>query len=113
MKKPLVTGKYYRVMPISRFLGIHPATGKIEVGALPLSEGVAIEEKTHDGHYFVCTFVKPDFKRNTVLFEDVDFRSITTLNPKNIEKLDEWLNCVDFAKNVMHDIMEAMEENEY
>ena len=104
MGKALVQGKYYRVMPIRRMIGINPATQKLEVETLPLAEGVAIEEKIRDKCYMVCTFVKPG-----PIFEDVRFRSITTLDPKNIEKLDEWLNCVDFAKNVMHDIMEAKE----
>ncbi len=114
MGKELVECKYYRVMPISRITGYKTTDEDgpkmiMSCETLPLTEGVAIEERNNDGSYFVCAYVKPDFARHTPIFEDVQFRSITTLNPKNIEKLDEWLNCVDFAKNVIKDIISAKE----
>lgn len=98
--KTLVEGKYYRVYPITRVTGWNPVTTE----TLPISEGLAIEEKCDNEHYIVIAFIKPGPK-----FVDINFRSISTLDPKDIEKLDEYLNCVDFAKNVLHDIEEARE----
>ena len=104
--KTLVEGKYYRVYPITKVTGWHPVTTETE----PISRGLAIEEKCGD-HYFVVAFIRPG--QDGPVFKDVSFRSVNTLDPTNIEKLDEYLNCVDFAKNVLNDIKEAEEEREY
>lgn len=106
--KALVEGDYYRVTQITRVTGFHPVSTEI----LPISKGLGIEERLPDGHYYVVAFVRPD-KEGNPNFKSVGFRAVDTLDPKNIYKLNEWLNCVQFAKDVMNDIKQAKEEAEW
>ena len=108
MGETLVEGKYFRVHPICQVTRFNTQTRQLEYRLLDIKEGLAIEMKCdNEGHYIVVAYVKPGPK-----FEDVDFRSIECLKSTNTEMIDEYQNCVDFAKHVMIDLKEA-EEREY
>lgn len=107
MGNELVEGKYYRVRPITTFDVL-----TFEYKDLPLKEGLAIDEKQEDGKYKMIASVEPD-KLGIPEFHSIHFRAIDTLDPKNIEKLDEYLNCVNFAKDVLLDFLKDTWERGY
>lgn len=96
----LVEGDYFRVSPISELVGIYKDNLLIETK--PLYYGLVIEKKVYD-YYITIAFVKPGKDDEEVILEDVLFRSITELDAENIE---EYQNCVEFAKNALKDILE-------
>lgn len=96
----LVEGDYFRVSPISKVVGIYKDSLLIETE--PLYYGLAIEKKVCD-YYITIAFIKPGKDDEDVILEDVLFRSTTELDPENIE---EYQNCVEFAKNALKDILE-------
>ena len=107
MGTALVEGKYFRVYPICQVTRFNTQTRQLEYRLLDIKEGLSIERKNKNGIYSVVAYVKPGPK-----FEDVDFRSIDCLDATNTLMIDEYQNCVDFAKHVMIDLKEA-EEREY
>lgn len=113
----LVEGERYRVCNISTFEGI-TKDGKGLVRNNPLSYGLAIEQKLSNDSYYVVCFVKWDQKNHKSCVKDVDGRSLDTIqqlldditNPDDIVLfLNEYFNCLDFAKQALEDIWEGTE----
>ena len=124
MSKALVEGKYFRVYPISRVVGVDNITHEPNIITCDIKEGLAIEKRCDDkGNYYIVAFVKPDIKKSNPLngptvefasmsgnvkLEDVDFRTIEMIDEGMSiedfwEMMQEYKNCVDFAKNVLKD----------
>lgn len=102
----LVEGEYYRVTNIMHLVGIN-ADDKLVVTCLPLSYGLAVEEKLEgECRQVICTIRWDKDKRKAVL-EDVDFRSIETLDAAPTDKIDEYVNTVLFAKQALIDMHET------
>lgn len=122
MSSALVTGKYFRVMPISRVTGLNDY-GELTFEQLDIKEGLAIEKNLGD-YYYVVAFVKPHIKKpnrlngptiefasivDGVELQDVEFRTIDMLDEDISmedfwEMVQEYRNCVEFAKNTLLDI---------
>ena len=122
MSVALVKGKYFRVMPISIVTGLDDS-GELTFEQLDIKEGLAIEKNLGD-YYYVVAFVKPHIKKPNPLnsqeiefadvsdgveLEDVDFRTVDMLDEdismENFwEMMQEYRNCVEFAKNTLLDI---------
>lgn len=101
----LVEGEYYKVTNIEHLVGVNE-DDKFIVMCLPLSYGLAIEEKLeNDGAQVIC-MVKWDDRKNAVVYEDVAFRSIETIDGAPIDKIDEYINNVLFAKQALLDMHE-------
>ena len=105
MAEELLEGTFFRVRNISRLESIDTINHQLICKTLDLSEGVGIEKRLPDGNYFVVAFVKPT-SYGEVRFEDVEFRSIFELDPTNTLMLEEFRNCVEFARNMLLDILE-------
>ena len=124
MSKALVEGKYFRVYPISRVVGVDNITHELNIITCDIKEGLAIEKRCDDkGNYYVVAFVKPHNKKpnplngptvqfvsmdDSVELEDVDFRTIDMIDESMSmedfwEMMQEYKNCVDFARNVLKD----------
>lgn len=125
MSKVLVEGKYFRVYPMSKVVGVDSTTHDLDVMTCDIKEGLAIEKRCEDKeHYYVVAFVKPHIKKSNPLngptvefvsmddsveLEDVDFRTINMIDESMSiedfwEMMQEYKNCVDFARNVLKDI---------
>lgn len=101
----LVEGEYYRVTNVEHLVGIKE-DDKFIVMCLPLSYGLAIEEKLeNEGAQVVCIIKWDDGKQNVVC-EDVAFRSIETIAGAAADKIDEYINSVLFAKQALLDMHE-------
>ena len=111
----LVEGAYYRASTIIKLKGVDPLNPlELEANHMPVSYGIAIEkkcpyktqDKLGDFYYIVVGFVKPKKDRKKeVVFEDVLFRSIETLEPLNRLSVEEYVNTVAFAKQAVLDAM--------
>ena len=113
----LVEGERYRVCNITTFEGI-TKDGKSLIRNNPLSYGLAIEQKLSDDRYYVVCFVEWDQKNHKSKVVDTDGRSLDTIqqllndftNPDDIVLfLNEYFNCLDFAKQALKDIWEGTE----
>ena len=113
----LVEGERYRVCNITTFEGI-TKDGKSLIRNNPLSYGLAIEQKLSDDSYYVVCFVEWDQKNHKSKVVDTDGRSLDTIqqllndftNPDDIVLfLNEYFNCLDFAKQALKDIWEGTE----
>lgn len=122
MSKALLKGKYFRVMPISIVTGLDDS-GELTFEQLDIKEGLAVEKNQGDW-YYVVAFVKPRIKKSNPLngqeiefanvgdgveLEDVDFRTVDMLDEDISmedfwEMMQEYRNCVEFAKNTLLDI---------
>lgn len=101
----LVEGEYYRVTNVEHLVGVNE-DDKFIVMCLPLSYGLAIEEKLeNEGAQVVC-IIKWDDKKHGVVYEDVAFRSVETLDGAPAGKIDEYINNVLFAKQALLDMHE-------
>ena len=127
MSKALVEGKYFRVYPISRVVGVGNITHELNIITCDIKEGLAIEKRCDDKeHYYVVSFVKPHIKKsnplngptvefvsmaNGVELEDVDFRTIDMIDESMSmedfwEMMQEYKNCVNFARQTILDLQE-------
>lgn len=113
----LVEGERYRVCNITTFEGI-TKDGKSLIRNNPLSYGLSIEQKLSDDSYYVVCFVEWDQKNHRSKVVDTDGRSLDTIqqllndftNPDDIVLfLNEYFNCLDFAKQALKDIWEGTE----
>lgn len=113
----LVEGERYRVCNITTFEGI-TKDGKSLIRNNPLSYGLSIEQKLSDDSYYVVCFVEWDQKNHKSKVVDTDGRSLDTIqqllndftNPDDIVLfLNEYFNCLDFAKQALKDIWEGTE----
>ena len=113
----LVEGERYRVCNITTFEGI-TKDGKSLIRNNPLSYGLAIEQKLSDDSYYVVCFVEWDQKNHKSKVVDTDGGSLDTIqqllndftNPDDIVLfLNEYFNCLDFAKQALEDIWEGTE----
>lgn len=113
----LVEGERYRVCNITTFEGI-TKDGKSLIRNNPLSYGLAIEQRLSDDSYYVVCFVEWDQKNHRSKVVDTDGRSLDTIqqllndftNPDDIVLfLNEYFNCLDFAKQALKDIWEGTE----
>ena len=104
----LVEGKYFRVYPITRVVEID-RNDNIITQDMNIKEGLGIEKRDFENNYFVVAFVKPKFFLNEfvdVIFEDVDFRSVFELDATKPDMIEEFKNCVAFARNAIRDVYE-------
>ena len=116
--KILVEGDYFRVCNIARLNSILNNPLEFNIENLQLKEGLAIEEKQSDGTFIVINFLtyKKDFDK--VYLDDVYCRSIDVLKykEKNIKtyfkRIQEYANCLEFAKKVLIDIHNEEKEND-
>ena len=116
--KILVEGDYFRVCNIARLNSILNNPLEFNIENLQLKEGLAIEEKQSDGTFTVINFLtyKKDFDK--VYLDDVYCRSIDVLKykEKNIKtyfkRIQEYANCLEFAKKVLIDIHNKEKEND-
>ena len=119
---PLVKGKYFRVMPISRVTGLNDY-GELTFEQLDIKEGLAIEQNQGDW-YYVVALVKPHIKKpnplnsQTIEFastvdgvelKDVEFRTVDMIDESMSmedfwEMMQEYKNCVQFAKQMLEDL---------
>ena len=113
----LVEGERYRVCNITTFEGI-TKDGKSLIRNNPLSYGLSIEQRLSDDSYYVVCFVEWDQKNHRSKVVDTDGRSLDTIqqllndftNPDDIVLfLNEYFNCLDFAKQALEDIWEGTE----
>lgn len=113
----LVEGERYRVCNITTFEGI-TKDGKSLIRNNPLSYGLSIEQRLSDDSYYVVCFVEWDQKNHRSKVVDTDGRSLDTIqqllndftNPDDIVLfLNEYFNCLDFAKQALKDIWEGTE----
>lgn len=103
----LVEGERYRVCTISRLgnLGRDENNNtEIKIINLPISYGLAIEQKLKNGHYYVVAFVKWDYEAEEATFEPVGFRPVETLDGIPQRLVDEYYNTVMFARNAIEDV---------
>ena len=108
-ERALVDGRYFRVMPIAKVVGIDEnADPKLVIEDQKLTAGLAIEKRLADDSYYVVAFVRPI--NGTVTFEDVAFRTIDCLDVTNPLIIEEFKNCVEFARQTLYDLLENEEE---
>ena len=121
LNDPLVKGKYFRVMPISRVTGLDDY-GELTFEQLDIKEGLAIEQNLGDW-YCVVAFVEPCTKKSNLLndstieasmvdgveLKDVEFRTVDMIDEGMSmedfwEMMQEYKNCVQFAKQMLEDL---------
>ena len=97
----LVCGNYYRVVSVTRLKDI----SNWQVEYLPISEALAVEEKLDDNDsYYVVNFLNWDKTKKTVILEDVDCRTIDTLEDIEEKRVREYHNCLSFARQALIDM---------
>ena len=127
MSKALVEGKYFRVYPISKVRGVDSVTHELDIIDCDIKEGLAIEKRCDDKeHYYVVAFVKPHIKKSNPLngptvefvsmadgveLEDVGFRTVDMIDESMpmedfLEMMQEYKNCVNFARQAVLDSQE-------
>lgn len=120
--KVLVQGENYRVATISRIAGLEQVEQGVDIKVenLDISEGLNIEERTEDNNYIVINTIRWNEKEKDVYIENVGSRILTTLSYKEFnvndyfKRIQEYLNCLEFARKVLIDIHnETMEEEGY
>lgn len=102
----LVSGVKYRVYPITKIIKIE--YNKLYVETFGIEEGLNIEAKVENSdNYIVIATVRYDKEEQNVVFEPIDFRITDSLKEDtDWAVIQEFCNCVDFAKQVMEDIFE-------
>ena len=108
MTKTLVSGKYFRVHTIATITGIRNDHSLVWEDQ-NINYGLAIEKKLKDNNYYVVAFVKPD--KGEIKLEDVGFRTVDMLDESTSmedfwEMMQEYKNCVEFAKQTLIDLHE-------
>ena len=107
----LVEGERYRCCSITKMDSYNiKNTGDIEtikIVNLPISYGLAIEQKCEDNSYIVVAYVKWDDLKNQPVFEPVDFRAVETLDVAEKHLIDEYYNTVMFAKGALQDLYDS------
>jgi len=124
VEKSLVKGKYFRVMPISRVTGLNDC-GELTFEQLDIKEGLAIEKNLGD-YYYVIAFVEPHIKKPNPLngqeiefasmsdgieLRDVEFRTVDMIDEDISmedfwEMMQEYKNCVEFARKAIEDVLD-------
>ena len=103
----LVVGKLFSVTPLKAVT--FDSEGKMHFENRPLAEGLSIEVNEGDSSIIVETL---EWEDDEIQLKPVGFR-FQKLMQKIIEKydavhvralLDEYLNCVNFAKNAIEDV---------
>lgn len=115
--KVLVEGENYRVVTITKFVGLEKNDQDVIVKFenLDISEGLNIEERTKDNNYIVINTLRWNEKEKDVYIENVGSRILTTLNYKEFnvndyfKRIQEYLNCLSFAKQALIDMNEKGE----
>lgn len=105
-KDEYVAGKLFSVMPLKT--AVLDADGKMYFENLPLTDGLAIEVKETNYSYVVETL---EWEDDEVQLKSVGFRFqqlMTEVTRKYDAShvralLEEYLNCVDFAKHAIED----------
>lgn len=116
--KILVEGDYFRVCNIARLDSILNNPLELNIENLQLKEGLAIEEKQDDGTFIVINNLYYDEAKEEVLLSDVCCRSIDTLKYKEtnikayFKRIQEYVNCLEFARKVLIDIYNKEKEND-
>lgn len=120
----LVEGKYFRVYPITKVVGVRQDNSLV-VETQDIEKGLSIEKKDKNGYYYEVAFVKPHFHKinsldtETIVFadmscgvelKDVDFRTVDLIDEKMSmedfwEMMQEYKNCVEFAKRTVLDAL--------
>ena len=105
----LMQGEFFRVQTISKF--VRMMHGSIIVTSLDANEGLGIEQRLDDEHYYVVGFVTPDREKHRVIYEDVAFRFLAVLSRGYDDPhfIAEFRDCVEFAKNTLQDILDKEE----
>lgn len=112
----LIEDNNYRVTNITKFLGID--VDDICVENLDISEGLNIEEKVDKDKYIVIATLFRDNVNEEVYLKDCNLRSIETLKyretrvKKYFKRIQEYYNCVEFARKVLIDIHNESKESE-
>ena len=96
----LVCGDYYRVVSVTRLKDI----SNWQIEYLPISEILVIEEKQSNSYYTVTNFLKWDKNDKRVVLEDVDCRTIDTLEDIEEKRVREYHNCLTFARQALIDM---------
>ena len=96
----LVCGDYYRVVSVTHLKDI----SNWQVEYLPISEALAIEEKQSNSYYIVTNFLKWDKAEKKVILDDVDCRTIDTLEDIEEKRIREYHNCLTFARQALIDM---------
>ena len=102
----LVCGKYYRVASASKLVTL---ANEVHFTNYPINQTLAIEWKQDDGLYIVINFLNYNKDKKRVELEDVDCRTIDTLDKIEYDRLEEYHNCLSFAKQALID-MNSKEE---
>ena len=105
----LVQGKYYRVTNITKLTRVKQLDEELQfqfVNLLP-EEGLNVEEKCKDGkHYIVVNTLYYNKDKKRVELKDVGCRTIDTLDRIEYDRLEEYHNCLSFAKQALIDMHE-------
>lgn len=109
MLQTLVDGKYFRVHTIATITGIRPDRSLVFENK-NAKYGLAVERKLKNNKYYVISMVVPD--GDSIKLEDVDFRTLhlmdETMSMEDFwEMMQEYKNCVEFAKNTVLDLQET------
>lgn len=96
----LVCGDYYRVVNVTHLKNVDDW----EVEHLSISEALAVEEKQNNSYYIVVNFLKWDKNDKRVVLEDVDCRTIDTLEDIEEKRVQEYHNCLLFARQALIDM---------
>lgn len=88
-------GKYFKVNKVSKVEKLVPT---LEFKTLPIKYGLAIEFKKQKGGSCVVAFIKWDWKKEGCVYDDVDFRTVKCLNPKNLK---EFKKAVEQAQELV------------
>ena len=86
MVNVLVEGEYFRVVQKSKTI-------------------LAVEKKHNGRNYCLIAFIKPSRRKKGIVFEDINFRSIKYIEAFNTLMIEEFKNCIEFAKNALEDIL--------
>lgn len=126
MSKALIEGKYFRVYPISKVVGVNNITHEFDIITCDIKDGLAIEKRCKDKeHYYVVAFVKPHIKISNSLngptiefvsmiddveLQDVEFRTIDMIDEDMSmedfwEMMQEYRNCIEFARKIIEEAL--------
>lgn len=102
----LICGKYYRVASVSKLVTL---SKEAHLTHYPINEKLAIEWKQSDGLYIVVNFLTYNKDKKRVELEDVGCRTVDTLDKIEYDRLEEYHNCLSFAKQALIDMNEKGE----
>lgn len=109
----LVEGERYSVTNVTTIAEL--AEDKVEIKFEPLNVGVEIQEKLPNGTYCTILSVMWDDKNKETYFvyNGGEIDTLTRLvaeikKPKKVvQYLEEYLNCIEFAENLLYDLNEV------